>query len=122
MKLKIKSIATGICLLCISFSAFAGDFLTGEQIKAALSGKTAQWEHLFKSKSGKSYFAEGGTLIGVTNGSKREGTWHVDGDKLCVSWASCLTIESDGEGGFYKVKGGSKQVVHYKALSDGNTL
>jgi len=120
--LKIKSIVVCISLMGIPFSGYAGDYLNGDQIKKTFSGKTIQWEHMFKSKSGKSYYAEDGSLTGVQNGSKREGKWHVDGNRLCVSWGSCLAIEADGNGGFYKVKGGSKQVVHIKALSEGNTL
>ena len=117
-RLKTRKIVSGVGLLCIPFLVFAGNFLTGEQITKAFAGKTVQWEHMIKNKSGKTYFAEDGTLIS----SKHNGKWHVDGDKLCVSWGNCLTIESDGNGGFYKVIGGSKQVVHIKSLSYGNTL
>lgn len=108
--------------MCFPLLAFSGDFLSGEQITKTFSGKTVQWEHMFKSKSGKSYYSKGGKLTGVKNGSKREGEWHVDNDELCVSWGKCLAIESDGNDGFYKVKNGSKQVVHIKSVTDGNTL
>ncbi len=120
--MKKNSIIAGLCLLALPMSVFAGDFLSGEQIKSAISGKTVQWEHMFKSKSGMTYYSADGTITGVQNGNKREGTWHVDGDKLCVSWGKCLAIEPDGNGGYYKVKGGSKRVVHIKSVSDGNTL
>jgi hypothetical protein len=122
MRLKIRNFVFGISLLCIPFSTFAGDFLGDEQITKTFAGKTVQWEHMHKSKTGKSFYDEDGTLTGVANGAKRAGKWHVDGGKLCVSWGSCLAIESDGNGGLYKVKGGSKRVVHIKSLSDGNTL
>lgn len=105
-----------------SFPALSGDFLSGDQITKAFSGKTIQWEHMFKDKSGKSYFSTDGKLTGIKNSSIREGKWHVENDELCVSWGKCLAIEPDGKGGFYKVKNGTKQVVHIKSVTDGNNL
>ena len=75
-----------------------------------------------KGKSGESYYAADGKLVGVANGSEREVEWQIDGESLCVSWGRCLAIEPGGKGGFYKVKGGSKRVVHITTLKDGNTL
>ncbi len=120
--MKMKSIVTVVFLCSASFSVVAADFMSGDEIKAAVSGKTLTWEHMIKSKSGQSYYAADGKLSGVSNGSAREGTWKVDGNELCVSWGKCLAIESDGEGGFYKVKNGSKRVVHIKLVEEGNTL
>ncbi len=120
--MKLSYIATGIALFAASLSASAGDFMNGEQIKAAVSGKTMTWSHMIKSKSGKSYYAEDGKVTGVANGTPREGTWSIEGDNLCVSYGSCLAIETDGEGGFYKVKNGSKRVVHIKLIEEGNTV
>jgi len=106
----------------MSFSVTAADFLSEDQAKAALSGKTLTWEHMIKNKSGKTFYAEDGSLKGISNGSPREGKWHMDGNKVCVSWSKCLPIEADGNGGYYKVKNGSKRVVHITKAEDGNTL
>ncbi len=120
--MKYVNVITAVALFGVSLTVSAGDFLTGDAIKATVSGKTLIWEHLKKSKSGKSYYSEDGKLVGISNGSAREGSWKVDGDKLCVSWGKCMPLESDGKGGFYKVKGGSKRVVHITAIEDGNTV
>ena len=120
--MKLKSIVMAAALCSASFSVVAADFMSGEQIKATVSGKTMTWEHMFKSKSGKSYYAEDGTITGIKNGSPREGTWKIEGDNLCVSYGKCLAIEADGNGGFYKVKNGSKRVVHVTVIEDGKTV
>lgn len=118
----MKNIVIATCIAFTSLSAQAGDFLTGDQIKEAFSSRTITWEHMFKNKSGKSYVGDDGTIIGISNDDKREGKWHIDGDKWCVSWGKCLAIESDGNGGYYKVKGSSKRVVHITKIEDGNTF
>ena len=96
--------------------------MSGEKITEAFTGKTVQWTHMTKSRSGTSYYAEDGSLTGEKNGKKRKGKWHLEGDKLCVSWGNCLAIESDGNGGYYKVKGQSKRVVHITSVSESNHL
>ena len=37
-------------------------------------------------------------------------------------WGVCLAVESDGQGGYYKVKDGSKRVVHITHIQEGNKL
>ena len=120
--MKFKTVATGLVLVSASLSVAAADLMTGEQIKSVVSGNTVTWEHMFKSKSGKSYYSEDGTLTGVMNGSSRKGTWKVEGNQICVSWGNCREMESDGEGGYYKVKNGTKRVVRYTRVEDGNKL
>ncbi len=117
-----KIVLVAVSVLSLPFSTQAGSFLSGEEISEALSGKTLHWEHMFKNKSGKSFYGRDGLLVGVANGSKREGKWHISGSDVCVSWEKCLALESDGKGGYYKVKNGKKRVVHIKAAEDGNTL
>ena len=120
--MKIRNIIIGFGLLCVPFYGYAGDFLTEDQIKVAFSGKTVTWEHMFKDKSGKSYYAPDGKITGKKNGAKREGTWSVEDNKLCLSWGKCRKIEADGNGGYYKVKGEKKRVVKYISVTDGNNL
>ena len=122
MMMRVKTFLTGVALCAASFSVSAGDFLTADQLKAAVSGKTLIWEHMLKSKSGKSYYAADGTAMGISNGKDREGTWKVEGNELCISWGKCMPMEADGKGGFYKVKGGSKRVLHIKSVEEGNTV
>jgi len=118
----MKNIVIATCIALTPLSIHAGDFLSGDQIKETFSGKIVIWERMIKSKSGKTYLSYDGSAAGVSNGNKRDGKWHVDGNKWCVSWGSCLAIESDGNGGYYKVKGSSKRVVHMTKIEDGNTI
>jgi hypothetical protein len=84
-------------------AAFAAP-LTGEQIKATISGKSAKWS------SGKiggtiGWKADGTqTVTGNFNGfSEDSGRWRIQGNKLCSSWKKirngserCDTWESKG--------------------------
>lgn len=123
MRRKSISAAMGaLALFIFPATGMAVDFLSGEQVTSAFSGKTVEWKHLKKNRAGKTYYAADGKITGVSNGTEREGSWHVDGDKLCVSWGKCLQIEADGEGGYYKVKKGSIRVVHLTNIKEGNAL
>lgn len=61
----ISLIAAVVFLLLFPLSGFAGDSLNDTQIKDVFSGKTVEWQHLFKNKYGKTYFAVDGTVKGI---------------------------------------------------------
>ena len=83
--MKIKLVILSALLLFVSSTGFAGGTLTGAQIKKAWAGKTLVWKHMFKNRSGKSYYAADGSLMGVSNGKNRKGKWYIKGNKVCVS-------------------------------------
>lgn len=118
--MRTKNLIVVLLLLLFPISGFAGSSLNDTQIKEAFSGKTVEWQHLFKTKYGKSFFSDDGSITGIKNGKKRNGKWHVSGDKLCTN-SGCSTIESDGNGTYYK-SNGSKKVIRMKVLGDGNLL
>jgi len=119
--MRITNIIAITGLLCFPLSGFASETLNGDQLKETFSGNTFQWQHLLKSMYGKTYYAADGTLTGTLNGSKREGTWHISGNEICLSWGKCIPIESDGNGNYYK-SNGFKRVLRIKKLGDGNLL
>lgn len=120
--MRITSIVVIVGLLYFPLSGFAGETLKDAQIKETFSGKTTKWQHLFKTRYGKTYYAADGTLTGTINGSKREGTWHIAKNELCFSWARCFQIKSDGKSTYYLVVNGVKKVVRVTILGDGNLL
>lgn len=117
----MKKLAIALTALCLPLSAFAGEMLSGDQIKQTFSGKTVHWEHMKKAKSGKTHLGTDGSVVGIENGKKRTGSWEVKGDQWCMSWGRCLAVESDN-GIYYKVKGGSKRVTKITKIEDGNTV
>ena len=119
--MRITSIIAIVSLLCFPLSGFAGETLNGDQLKETFSGNTFEWQHLFKNKYGKTYYAADGKIKGIINGSKREGTWHISGNEICLSWGKCSPIESDGNGTYYK-SNGFKRVLRMKKLGDGNLI
>lgn len=116
-------------LIVLSFiltpiSAFSGQKLSGEEITKTFSGHTYSWTHTKRNDSGKTFLSEDGTVKSVKNGKSRDGGWIVKGNKLCFTTGKkiCREIESDGKGGYYLVKDGSKRVINIQQVEQGNTI
>ena len=118
--MRTKNLIVALLLLIFPISGFAGSSLNDAQINEAFSGKTVEWQHLLKTVYGKSFFSNDGSIIGIKNGKKKNGNWHVSGDELCTD-SGCSTIESDGNGNYYK-SNGFKKVIRMKVIGDGNLL
>jgi len=119
--MRITSIIVIVCLLCFPISGFSGEILNGDQLKETFSGNTFEWQHLHKSRYGKTYYAADGKVMASKYGSKREGTWHISGNELCLSWGKCASIESDGNGNYYE-SNDYQRVFRMKKLGDGNLI
>lgn len=65
-----------------SITAEASNFLSGQSLIEAVSGKSLTWYD-----GSKSYYSEDGTYI-FTGKSKISGTWGVRGAWLCVSFSA----------------------------------
>jgi hypothetical protein len=87
--------------------ALAAD-LTGDQIKALLSGKTVYIETTNASSSGQAgqaviYWAEDGTALFKTpNGTIMHGKWQVKGNTNCPEWkerpgTACVRYDKTGD-------------------------
>ena len=100
-------LSTTAATLGVVGSAFAAD-MTGAEIKALLSGKTAYLEATAASASGKAgqasiYWAEDGTALYKTpSGAIWHGTWTTKDDQLCADWKerpnnACVRYIKDGD-------------------------
>ncbi len=58
--------------------------LTGEEIRAALAGKSVTGER--RGKSWSQSFDESGATTYVSDGRPSPGRWRVDGDRYCSQW------------------------------------
>lgn len=116
---------------CLSSGAYAGDFMTVDQIKAAFSGKTLDGQHLRKGYSFSNYFDPSGKLYSIRDGEKRLGEWRINNKgKHCVQWEDsineyCRLFRDNGDGSYtkIKIKGDRKiEILTLKNVRDGNQL
>ncbi len=65
--------------------ALAGDYLSGDKLVETLAGKSFVWP----DKTVSTYARDGGYRWEGT--TKAEGTWRVQGNKICVTYSSGTT-------------------------------
>ncbi|MFT5730577.1 MAG: hypothetical protein ACI8PB_004762 [Desulforhopalus sp.] len=60
----------------------------------------------------------------MKNGKNRGGGWIIKENKLCFTTGKkvCREIESNGKGGYYLVRDGSKRVINIEKVEPGDTL
>jgi hypothetical protein len=118
------------CLLTVVM-AFSGPSaaekaLTGDEVKALFSGKTVDYTIVRQGFSVSAYYAEDGSMRGLSRGKKMTGSWHVnDKNELCIEYGKgdrCRHIvEEDGVYRKYKEKDGKRVlVVTYHTFTEGN--
>jgi hypothetical protein len=111
----------------ISTSAcFAADPLTGEQMKALFTGKTADVYNVAAKHSIKAYFAPDGSLKGrnLTAGKDLAGKWEVDAEGLHCTESnlapkSCGSVTPQGDGTYHRTVDG-KHTQTFSNFVDGN--
>lgn len=105
-------------LFTLSQASHAEKMLSGEEIKALVTGKTiyvtqgssAQWRQYFAA-DGSSARDNGDTSV-----------WHVEGDKHCNTAAKnnpCLPIRDNGNGTYDRVKSDGNPAVTFTKIIDG---
>lgn len=103
-----------------------GTFLSKEKIIAAFAGKTVEGYHHKKQFSFKRYYAEDGTLIGISiEKGERQDKWEATDYGLCefkdVSPMDCKLLERDGDV-IRKFNINGRNVVTYLKFHEGNQL
>ena len=94
-----KTLSTlALVLPVLMFAGQAQAAMTGDQIKAAVSGKTLAFTGEF---NGTANFATDGTSsMTLKAGEKNTGKWKIDGDKFCSQWSDwaeeCATWTDEG--------------------------
>jgi hypothetical protein len=109
---KIMRIAAHCFIATTSIFGFFGSALaadmTGAEIKAFLSGKTAYLETTAASAGGQAgqvvifWSADGTALYRTPSGSMMHGTWEVKGNTNCTAWkerpgTGCVRYDKTGE-------------------------
>lgn len=104
-------ITTTILLLVTGTTAFAGDYLSADDVTALVSGKTFDGIHLKNDYTYKAYASPDGTVRQVkSSGDSKTGKWSVKPDgKQCIEWdgtdvVKCFHIKDNGDGSYTKVK------------------
>lgn len=104
----------------------AETILTGDEVQTLFSGKTVDYNIIMRDFSVSAYYAEDGSMRGMSRGKKMTGSWHVsDKGELCIDYGKgqrCRHIvEEDGVYKKYKDEDGKKiHVVTYHTFTDGN--
>jgi hypothetical protein len=81
----------------------------------------------FKLGPGKSFYGEDGTMISHSeSGTKRQGSWSVEGDKRCADLGGknkCHYVERNDDGSHTLIHGKKgKRLVEFSSCESGNTL
>lgn len=100
-----------------------GKKLSGDEIKALITGKTVSVTRKKDGKQWKMFFGADGKAFEEAGSAK--GDWKVDGNTQCSMWvngkAKCATIVDLG-GGKYARTNGDKVFVTWDAFADGKQL
>lgn len=116
MRKEIVSSLAIASLWALSTPGMAGKLLSGDEIKALVSGKTVT---VSAPKGGwKQYFAPDGSS---DRDDGEKSTWSVEGDKHCNSAASlkCAQIQDNGDGTYARLKPNGSPAVTWTGFADG---
>lgn len=90
--------ALALVLPVLMFAGQAKAEMTGDQIKAAVSGKTFDFTGEYNGEA--TFSADGTASMTLKIGTKLGGKWEVEGDKFCTHWDSqdrgCATWKDEG--------------------------
>jgi len=112
--------------LCATGLRAAEKALTGDEVTALFSGKTVDYNIVMRDFAVSVYYAEDGSMRGMSRGKQMSGSWHVnDKGELCIDYGKGLRcrhiVEEDGVYKKYKEEDGKKiHVVTYYKFTDGN--
>lgn len=103
--------AAAAALLGLSVSsASAGEWLTGDQIEALISGNTTYGKHEKKDFNAYSYNRPDGTFVGWSSKwGPTKGTWRVKGNRICRhreggKRENCHDVRDNGDGTYNRYK------------------
>ena len=117
----MNKIATTLTVFSLLFSisqvCHAEKMLSGDEIKALLTGKTV-YVTLNSSTQWRQYFAADGSSA-RDNGETSE--WSVDGDKHCNTAAAtrCAAIRDNGDGTYARLKPNGSTAVTWTKIVNG---
>ena len=108
----LVSVAAVAGLGLLAATAQAGAKMSGEQIKALVSGNTTFGKHEIKNRDSYAYNREDGTYVGWSSKwGDMKGTWWVDGDRFCRNREGgkgdfCTTVKDNGDGTYNRYRKG----------------
>ena len=129
--MKIINLIAATALMSISIHSYAGDTLTGDQIKEIVSNKTCDIEKVDTNNKKKKYLkafaaADGSRLLYIPWKDKTsERKWWVEGNKYCGSHPKrgdyCRDIVDAGNGVYHALNEG-EHLRTFSNCRDGNQL
>ncbi len=94
----------------LSAPAFAGGWMTSEQLEKLISGNTTYGKHETKGFTSYSYNRPDGTAVGHNSrDGETKGTWRVKNNMICRhregrSKESCQKVKDNGDGTYNRYK------------------
>ena len=128
MKTIYSLVTIMISLFLLTSPAQAGevDYLSADQVKAIIAGKTVHAEHLKKGFDFKVYFdADGETAIRQQQGETTTTTYSFQGKKHCIKWRGrnrCAFIQDNGDGTYSRINRKGKAKVKWVKIVEGKDL
>jgi hypothetical protein len=116
---------TLLCLLLASGMASAAAPLTGDQIKALVSGNSAAGFADSLGKNYTAYYALDGKLVQVLDNKKRrQGTWKVADNNFCTQFPTeperCTKVVPGDNGEYQRIKDDGMVTNTFKKFYKGN--
>ena len=121
-----------VVLLAASINAYAGEYLSAEDVTALVSDKTFDGINLKQDYEYKAYASPDGKVTQVKNsGESKTGKWSVlPNGKQCIEWdgtdvRKCYHIRDNNDGSYTKVKIKGKKItpiLRWKNFTSGNNL
>jgi len=129
--MKLINLIAAATLMSISIHSYAGDTLTGDQIKELFSNKTCDIEKVDTNNKKKKYLkaftaADGSRLLYIPWKDKTsERKWWIEDNKYCGSHPKrgdyCRDIVDAGNGAYHALNKG-EHLRTFSNFSDGNQL
>ena len=118
------SCIAAVMTMSLAAPGFAGQTLTGDQVKALITDKTVTVERVKDGATWKVYFAADGTSssAGDVSGDSK---WYVDGDgRHCNEGVKlkCAPVVDNGDGTYARLKPNGSPAVVWTEIVDGKNL
>lgn len=119
MQKPIVSSVAVVSWVVLSAPALAGKVLSGDEIKALVTGKTVTVEA--PGGGWKQYFAPDGSS---ERDNGENSTWSIEGDKHCNTAAKlrCAPVEANGDGTYARLKPDGRPAVSWTKFVDGKNF
>lgn len=121
--LHLSSAVLLLALIAVFSHARAGKALSGDEVKALITGKTVSVKRNVDSSAWKSYFTDDGSAF--LDNSPEKKSWHVDDKgRHCNTDVKlkCAVVADNGDGTYSRMKPNGEPAVTWTKIVDGKSF